>query len=70
MSGQVPADMKYADWLKKQSAAIQDDVLGPTRAKEFRAGKPLGAFFNEKGRLLTLDGLKQRDARRREAVAA
>lgn len=70
MDGQVPADMNYAQWLKKQPAARQDEVLGKTRAKLFRQGKPLGAFVNDKGRLLTLDQLAANDASRRERVAA
>jgi hypothetical protein len=70
MDGQVPADVNFPEWLKKQSAARQNEVLGPTRAKEFRAGKPFDRFFNDKGSLLTLDEMRAQDARRREAVAA
>jgi hypothetical protein len=35
MDGQVPEDTKYGDWLKRQSKARQDEVLGPVRAKLF-----------------------------------
>jgi hypothetical protein len=70
MDGQVPADTTFAQWLKKQPAARQDEVLGPTRAKQYRAGKDLGAFFNDKGRLLTLDQMAANDATRRERLAA
>lgn len=62
MDGQVPADMTYADWLRKQSAERQDEVLGPVRAKAFRAGTPMEKFYDDKGRFLTLDQLKERVA--------
>ena len=58
MNGQVPADLKYGDWLKKQSAEIQDEVLGVTRAKEFRAGATIDRFYSDKGKFYTLSELK------------
>jgi len=39
MDGQVPAGMSYQDWLKRQPAAVQDDVLGVTRARSMRKGE-------------------------------
>jgi hypothetical protein len=60
MDGQVPADQTYGAWLKKQSAARQDEVLGPSRGKMFRAGEPIEKFSNDKGRLLTLKELGDR----------
>lgn len=58
MDGQVPAGMSYGVWLAKQSAARQDDVLGPTRGRLFRSGKlDVSQFANAKGRWLTLDQL-------------
>lgn len=62
MDGQVPAETTFADWIKKQSAARQDEILGPTRGKLMRDGKlPLDRFYNEKGRYLTLAQLRERD---------
>ena len=62
MDGAVPADMTYAEWFKKQSAARQDEILGPTRGKLYRTGDlELGDFSNNKGQLLTLDQLRQRE---------
>jgi hypothetical protein len=62
MNGQVPADLSYGDWLKKQSAKIQDEVLGKTRAKLFREGKAtIETFANNKGKLLTIQELKELD---------
>ncbi|MEH6565569.1 MAG: hypothetical protein V7756_09630 [Halopseudomonas sp.] len=64
MDGQVPESMSYGDWLKNQSAARQDEVLGPTRGKLFReGGLSMDKFYNDKGRYLDLDELKDRDAR-------
>ena len=63
MDGQVPKETSYADWLKSQSFARQADVLGDTRARLMRDGKlSLDAMYDSKGRYLTLDELRQRDA--------
>lgn len=63
MDGVVAADMKYSDWIVKQSAARQDDILGPTRGKLLRDGKlTLDRFYNDKGKFLNLDDLRARDA--------
>jgi len=62
MDGQVPADLTYADWLKKQSAARQDEILGPTRGKLFRSGMPMERFYNDQGVWLTLPQLLERSA--------
>lgn len=63
MDGQVPAETTYADWLKSQSAARQDEVLGPTRGRLLRQGDlPMDRMYDHKGRFLTLDQLRARDA--------
>lgn len=63
MDGQVPAETSYADWLKKQSAARQDEVLGPTRGRLLRDGKlEMADLYSARGELLTLDDLRKRDA--------
>ena len=63
MDGQVPQDMTYQQWLKSKPAAFQDDVLGPTKGKLFRDGDlPLDRFVDRKGRELTLDELRKKDA--------
>jgi len=59
MDGQVPADLSYGDWLRKQSNDVQNDVLGKTRAKLFREGASIESFANNKGKLLTLKELYQ-----------
>lgn len=64
MDGQVAGDMSYGEWLRKQSASVQDDVLGATRGSLFRkGGLDINSFANDKGRWLSLDELKTRDAK-------
>ncbi len=63
LDGQVPAEMTYGQWLKKQLADVQDDVLGPVRGKLFRQGGiEFDKFANDKGVWLDLDALRKRDA--------
>jgi hypothetical protein len=63
MDGQVAADTTYAEWLKRQSAMRQDEILGPMRGKLLRAGGlDLEGFYNNRGMYLTLDELRGRDA--------
>jgi len=69
MDGQVPADTSYADWIKKQPAGRQDEILGATRGKLMRDGQlTLDRFYNERGKYLTLDELRKRDAAAFERV--
>ena len=61
MDGQVPADMTYGQWLGKQSAARQDEILGPERARLLRDGKAtFDKFTDDRGKWLTLDQLRKR----------
>ena len=63
LNGQVPADTTYAEWLGKQSASIQDEVLGKTRGKLFRdGGIKIDRFINNKSEFITLDELRKLDA--------
>lgn len=68
MDGQVPAETTYAQWLGKQTAARQDEILGKARGEMFRRGTPLEGFYNNKGKYLTLEQLRERSAvaKRRE----
>ena len=62
MDGQVPADTTYAQWFKGQSAARQDDIVGPTRGKLYRTGRlTFDRFTDDNGRLYTLDQLRESD---------
>lgn len=67
MDGQVPDTITYQEWLKKQAADVQDDVLGKTKGKLFReGGLTLDRFVDFKGDVYTLDQLR---AREKEAFA-
>ncbi|KLT73260.1 hypothetical protein PL75_03275 [Neisseria arctica] len=64
MGGQVSDGLTYYDWLKTQSAAFQDEVLGVQRGKLFRDGGISAARFAElqldkKFRPRTLDELRE-----------
>ncbi len=61
LAGEIPNASTYADWLSRQSAARQDEVLGPTRGRMYRSGQvSVEGFLNNRGRLLTLDQLRAR----------
>ncbi|SEL12252.1 hypothetical protein SAMN05216359_105278 [Roseateles sp. YR242] len=61
MDGAVPADTTYKEWFERQGADRQAEILGPARAKLYRQGDlPLEAFSNNKGQMLTLEQLKER----------
>lgn len=63
MDGQVPAETTYLEWLGKRPAGVQDEVLGPTRAKLYRDGKlPMDRMYGDKGQWLSIDQLRARDA--------
>jgi len=61
MNGQVPSDMDYDTFLRRQSQAFQDDVLGQRRAALFRAGANVDRFTDRAGNELTLDQLRRRE---------
>lgn len=57
--GQVPASLKYPEWLSSQTDAFQDHVLGPTRGALFRdGGVQLSRFTNARGDRYTIDQLR------------
>ena len=62
MDGQIADTETYQTWLKKKSAAFQDEVLGPTRAKLFREGMDLDRFVDQSGKEYTLAQLRSKDA--------
>lgn len=60
--GPVSAQSTFGGWLKKQSPAFQDEVLGPERAALFRSGKvSIDRFTDDAGRTLTLEELRARE---------
>lgn len=63
MDGQVPADITYQEWLRRQSEEVQDDVLGKTKGQLFReGGLSLDRFVDFKGDVYTLDELRRRES--------
>jgi SPP1 gp7 family putative phage head morphogenesis protein len=63
LDGQEAIDMTYGDWLRRQSATVQDDVLGKSKGVLFRRGElPIDRFTDKSGAEYTLDELKRREA--------
>lgn len=61
LDGEVPADITYGQWLARQSAGRQDEILGPERGALLRAGKvSFDRFYDDRGRWLTLAQLRAR----------
>ena len=59
MNGQVPANMTYFEWLGKQSAANQKEILGQTRYDIWKKdGIAPDRFINDQGVRLTLDQIR------------
>ncbi len=57
---QVRADTTYEQWLRRQPARFQDEILGSARGQLFRKGNlSIGRFVDDQGRTLTLDELRQ-----------
>jgi len=60
--GPVPAETTYTQFLRRQSAGFQDEVLGPARGRLFRSGElDLKGFVDNSGQRLTLRQLYDRD---------
>lgn len=60
--GRVPASESYQVWLKKTPASFQDEVLGPTRGRLFRAGEiDMKGFVDNSGNEWTLRQLYEQD---------
>lgn len=51
----------FSTWMRRQPAGVQDEVLGPTRARLWRARKlEISEFVNDRQRMITLDDLSRR----------
>lgn len=62
--GRVPAKVSYQEWLGRQSAMFQNDVLGRTKGRLFRrGGLKLDRFVDAAGNEKTLAELAASDAR-------
>ncbi|MHB1123712.1 MAG: hypothetical protein ACYC0T_13450 [Ramlibacter sp.] len=61
LDGQTPAGTTYQQWLERQSAERQDDILGPTRGRLLRQGKLAASdMWDGKGNYLTLAQMARR----------
>jgi SPP1 gp7 family putative phage head morphogenesis protein len=55
-----PETLTYGKWIKGQSAAVQDEVLGPGRGKLLRQGKyTVDQFIDNKGKQIPLEELRK-----------
>ncbi|MFK3794731.1 hypothetical protein [Pseudomonas sp. NPDC088444] len=63
MDGTVPVETNYSQWLERQSSARQIEVLGPTRYQMYKDGKSLESFYSPTGEWLSIEQLKERDAK-------
>lgn len=63
MDGPVEGDLTYGDWLQRQSQARQEEAEGAVRARLMREGSlPWPKLYDAKGRRLSIDELRQRNA--------
>lgn len=61
--GTVPVRTTYGEWLRRQPAEFQDEVLGKTRGALFRrGGLDVGSFVDASGKTLTLAELRDAEA--------
>ncbi|MNH23416.1 hypothetical protein D3C79_833120 [compost metagenome] len=59
---QVSSKTTYGEWLARQPAAFQKDVLGPERYKLFSKGElTIDRFVDDNGKTLTLKQLRERE---------
>ena len=67
--GQVNANTTFSSWFANQDAAFKKEWLGASRYKLYTEGKlPLERFSDPRGKIYTLDELRQRDAETFRAV--
>lgn len=58
----LDANTTYSEWLKRQPDYIQDQILGKTRGELFRSGGyKVEDFYNDKGKYLSIDQLREND---------
>lgn len=61
--GRVKASERYQDWLARQPASFQDDVLGKVKGALFRrGGLTLDRFVDGSGHEYSIDELRRREA--------
>ena len=61
MDGQVSSKLTYEGWFAEQSAARQEDILGPARFALYKRGKlSFGDLVDGRGNPLTLEELSRK----------
>lgn len=61
MVGQVPAQVNFNQWFKRQSKEFQDEYLGAAKAELYRKNNlSLDTFLGNDGQILTLEELRQK----------
>lgn len=68
LDGTGGGPLTYEEWLGKQSRAVQDEALGPTRADLWRKGKiaSFSQLVDQSGRPLTIEQLEALQGRNRK----
>jgi|GEM_PF-146084 len=67
--GQVKAGTTFSSWFGNQDAEFRKEWLGPARYKLYTEGKySIDRFSDPRGKIYTLEELRQRDAKTFEAV--
>lgn len=62
MDGQIAEDISFTQWLRSKPASFQDDILGATRGKLFRANEiEVDKFTNNKGKVYTVEELRRKN---------
>jgi SPP1 gp7 family putative phage head morphogenesis protein len=64
LGGEVPEDVTYPVWFRRQSASLQREVLGKTRYELYKSGSigdDITRFSDRTGRLYTLPQLAERE---------
>ncbi len=57
-----PERVTFPQWLRRQPVDVQNEVLGPTRARAWRNGRiKIDRFVNNRGDVLALDDLARRE---------
>lgn len=69
LTGTVQAKVTYQQWLERQTATFQDDIMGVTKGRLFRRGDmPLTKFVARDGSELTIPELARTEAKFFEAA--
>ncbi|MCK5746089.1 MAG: minor capsid protein [Oricola sp.] len=57
MTGKVPSDMTFPQWLKRQPESVQKEVLGASRYEMFKDGANFDKFVNDENEIIPLRDL-------------